>query len=168
MKIIAFSDSHGCRNDLIDAIGMARKSGPIDVCVHCGDGAEDFEFVQRILLNENPGIQLYSVRGNCDLSALTLPYTAVFNAGGVRFLATHGLPYGVKSGYSQLLDAARAQKARVALFGHTHLPLVEERDGVWLVNPGAICNRRAGRPAFAQVTVDASGAVIPELVNWIV
>ena len=168
MRIVAFSDSHGCRNDLIDAIAQARRTGPIDVCVHCGDGAEDFESVQYILLNENPGIQLYSLRGNCDLSAITLPYTAVFNAGGVRFLATHGHPYAVKLDYSQLCDAARMEGARVAFFGHTHLPFLEERDGVWLINPGAICNRRAGRPAFAQVLVNADGTVTPTLVSWIV
>ena len=167
MRIVAFSDSHGCRSDLMDAILFAQQRGKIDICVHCGDGAGDFEEMERVLRAENPRVQLYGVRGNCDLSYLRTPYAAMFNACGVGFLVSHGHAYGVKSGLHRLIDAAKLQNARVVFFGHTHVACNETIAGVTLLNPGAICSRRVGRTAYAQVVVGEDGTVQSELVNWL-
>ena len=43
------------------------------------------------------------------------------------------------------LDPAAAGLAMV-LYGHTHRPAAEERDGVWYVNPGSIGPRRFQQP----------------------
>ncbi len=165
MRVIALSDSHGCRDDLRDTALLALESGPVDACVFLGDGLRDYEAIKPMLRAANPRALLYGVRGNNDFSA-DEPYTQVFTVGGCRFFATHGQAYGVKYGMERLCFAAREERALVAFYGHTHVPMLESQYGVWFVNPGAVCDRRAGRPAYAQVTVNALGAPKAELIRW--
>lgn len=46
---------------------------------------------------------------------------------------------------AELMKYFSSNDVRLILFGHSHLPSVEWRSGVWLVNPGS-----AGRPRFRQ------------------
>lgn len=167
MRIVAFSDSHGFRGDLTDAILLAQSRGKIDICVHCGDGADDFEDLASVLRAANPCAQLYGVRGNCDLGCINTPYTAAFGANGVHCMVAHGHALGVKSGYHMLVEAAKRQGAKVAFFGHTHVAVNEVVGGVTLLNPGAICNRRAGRTAYAEVVVGEDGQFTARLIPWL-
>jgi predicted phosphodiesterase len=51
------------------------------------------------------------------------------------------------------------------LFGHTHLPVVEREDGVWLLNPGSPTERRRG-PFHSFLLLHVAGRRIePELVR---
>lgn len=167
MKIVAFSDSHGNRGLLRDAVEMAMRGSPIDICVHCGDGARDMEAVSPILRDKYPDIRIYTVRGNCDIGAFDLPVLEYFEANGVRMIATHGYLYGVKTGYENLLCAAEDKGAKVAFFGHTHHSLLEPARGIYLINPGAICQRMPGNIAYAQVMVDANGKIRADLMKWL-
>jgi hypothetical protein len=93
-----------------------------------------------------------AVHGNDDSrdAQRELPYQQVVNVAGVRILLWH-------SHYSDRIDemesrhddqiipklgrsVARAKRAgaRVVLFGHWHIPLVYEAEGVTVVNPGAL------------------------------
>ena len=60
-----------------------------------------------------------------------------FNVIGTVIFAVHGHRYHVKNGLLSLRYAALEQGAHIALFGHTHCPYCEFRDGLWLLNPGA-------------------------------
>ena len=51
-----------------------------------------------------------------------------------------------------LCGAARAAGAQLALYGHTHRARLETREGLILLNPGAI--GRAARPGYAVLTVE--------------
>ena len=43
----------------------------------------------------------------------------------------------MKSGYDAAIADARAAGADILLFGHTHIPLLEQlEDGLWMMNPG--------------------------------
>ena len=167
MKIVAFSDSHGSRGLLREAVALALRGAPVDICVHCGDGARDMEAVAPILRDANPGVRIYTVRGNCDVGAFQYPALEVFEAGGVRVLATHGHAYGVKYHTGALAAAAREQGAQIAFFGHTHRPLLEDAGGVYLINPGAVCQHRPGGAAYAQVLVEPNGRFRADLMNWL-
>lgn len=70
---------------------------------------------------------------------------------------THGHNYGVKSGFSRLLFKASSLDAGVAVFGHTHEPYIDRRDGVLLLNPGS-CSSCFGTPTIAFLTVDGKNA----------
>ena len=166
MKIVAFSDSHGNPGMLCDAVEMAMRGSPIDICVHCGDGAYDMNYVEPILRERCPNVILYKVRGNWDIGAFDLPAMEIFEANGVRMIATHGHLYHVKSDYGGILTAAESKGAKVAFFGHTHHSLLEPARGVYLINPGAICQRLAGNVAYAQVLVDSEGKIRADLMRW--
>ena len=93
---------------------------------------------------------IVAVRGNCDAySRSDAEENLLFNADGVRIFMTHGHRYNVKLGYESLANAAHFSGAQLALFGHTHRPLLEEDSGVWYMNPGAA---RSGRYGVIEIT----------------
>ena len=57
--------------------------------------------------------------------------------------------------------AAREMGCGVVLFGHTHRPTLEERDGILLMNPGT-----AQRGYAALLTVDEAGKAMGELLSF--
>jgi putative phosphoesterase len=84
---------------------------------------------------------VHAVHGNIDEPALRmrLPAVRVVEAGGARIAMTHdGGPAGRR------LDRLRARfpDADAVVFGHSHLPLHEERDGFHVFNPGSPTERR--------------------------
>ena len=50
----------------------------------------------------------------------------------------HGHKYGVKYGYNSIYYRGKEVRADIVLFGHSHLPIIEEYDGLTLMNPGSI------------------------------
>lgn len=82
-----------------------------------------------------PEVPMELVRGNCDWDAG--PDELVVEAGGVKFLLTHGHRYRVKAGTRDLARAAKEKGVDVACFGHTHEALNMPDRGVWLFNPGS-------------------------------
>ena len=62
--------------------------------------------------------------------------------------------YGVKYDLDTLADAAAARGAEVALFGHTHIPVAEQRSGVFLFNPGSCGRCYTGPNTYGVLTLD--------------
>jgi len=148
MLIAVFSDTHGAVGAAAAAI---RKSRP-DMIIHLGDYARD----AASLKEEFPGIELRSVRGNCDFASRAL-LSDCFYAGKMRLFISHGHEYGVKSGLAALRGAAHAAGADMVLFGHTHRPLFQREDGLLLLNPGS-----AGCPprtTWARLEIGEDGGV---------
>jgi predicted phosphodiesterase len=51
-------------------------------------------------------------------------------------------------------------------FGHSHQPMIERRDGIWLLNPGSPTDRRR-QPTFSFLRVIVDGAELrPDLVTF--
>ena len=113
---------HGPRNDLPD--GYAPKE------------------VIRMLSSSR--MKLYCVRGNCeaevDQMVLQFPILAdyaVLDAGERLIYATHGHVYNPDK-----LPALK--QGDVLLFGHTHVPLHMEKDGILCMNPGSVSIPKEG------------------------
>ena len=130
MRILVVSDTHRDRAALRRAV-LAQPSA--EVVIHLGDGAEEAE---EMKLNF-PEKMFLLVRGNCDWGSTLLP-EAVAEFAGKRIFYTHGYTYNVKYGIYEAVSAARRSKADVLLFGHTHVPLTEYRDGLFIMNPGSL------------------------------
>ena len=128
MKIAVFSDSHGQTQDMLRVIRAVRP----DAIFHLGDYCRDTAPVER----EFPDIPLYAVRGNGDFASRE-EATLFLALGGTRFFLTHGHLYGVKSGLSALLSAAKERGADAVLFGHTHKSYQGYHRGMAVINPGA-------------------------------
>lgn len=126
MKILVFSDSHGRLGLMTDAIEKERPQRVFFLGDNYRDG--------QALADAYPDIPMELVRGNCDWDKA--PDELIVEAGGVKFLLTHGHRYYVKSGTDGLAHAAREKGVDVACFGHTHDALNMPGHGVLLFNPG--------------------------------
>jgi putative phosphoesterase len=132
------SDTHGLlRPEAVDAL---RGS---DLIIHAGDVGKP-----EVLEPLRALAPLFVVRGNVDKGSWAdrLPMTELVDVGGLWFYVLHEI--------SQLdLDPATAGFAAV-VFGHSHKPLVETRDGVLFLNPGSAGPRRFDLPvSVARVTI---------------
>ena len=123
---------------MYDAIERLRP----DAVIHLGDHLEDAESMESVF----SGVDFYHVPGNCDYFT-NVPPSLTVSLDGVRVFLTHGHLFGVKSGLDTLAAAAKDMGAQLALFGHTHQALLEERDGIMLLNPGTA--GRLGRSSYA-------------------
>ena len=160
MRALIFSDSHGDESNLRWIAKQVAQRGPMDAYVHCGDGAREFDRLANFLLALSPQAALYGVKGNCDL-CVDVPAQRIMRLGGAGVLITHGHLQGVKLTLGALAPAARQAGCSVVLFGHTHHPTLEERDGILLMNPGS-----AQRGYAALLQVDAAGHAQGELLSF--
>ncbi len=106
-----------------------------DLIMHLGDYYEDAEQMRA----EYPRIPVCSVPGNCDRYRMTTDAPEILcpSFDGVRFYLTHGHLHGVKMYTDNLIAAAKAAGADIALYGHTHIPECHQQaDGFWVLNPG--------------------------------
>ncbi len=152
-KLVILSDSHN-NPDSIRAILKGEKT--ITAVIYLGDGMRDMEEVSA----EHRGLRVYCVAGNCDFHAFE-PREALVAFEKVVVFYTHGHLYGVKYALNTICAAAKVRKAHVALFGHTHDAVSEERDGVLLFNPGT-CMRGMGTPTYGVITIEDGKVVSTE------
>ena len=162
-RVIVVSDSHGDVTGLRMAFEQARRHGHIDAAVFLGDGLDDFETVRQMPFMQDT--VCYAVRGNNDWGSYE-EGEIVFQAGGARFYACHGHQRYVKYNLDRLWYAAREREAQVALYGHTHRERVDFEGTVTMINPGAVCERRAGRTAYAEIIVEDNGFAQASLMKW--
>lgn len=101
--------------------------------IHLGDLMADAEEVAE----HYPKLPFCLVPGNCDGWGVATPVKKNIILEGKSILLSHGHRWGVKSGYDMAIADARAAGADILLFGHTHVPLLEQlEDGLWMMNPG--------------------------------
>ena len=132
MKILVLSDSHASLRFMYRCIDKIRP----DAVVHLGDYYDDGE----ALAESYPQIPIHQVAGNCDKYRCPISAREMlcYNLGGVMTYMTHGHGLRVKSGIGGLLAEARRYGAKLALYGHTHIPdCHQEADGLWVLNPGS-------------------------------
>lgn len=130
MQIIVVSDSHG---DYTTFDKLLKSKPNANTVIFCGDGYNDFIEVKK----HYPDKRFIGVRGNCDWSC-PLKNSEVVTIEGVKFYICHGHVEGVKYGLDGLKKLASAQGARVALYGHTHIPHIEHDNGMWIMNSGSL------------------------------
>jgi putative phosphoesterase len=80
-----------------------------------------------------------AVRGNLDPEKAKLPDVLEFEFGGVRIAMIHDA--GPKKGRRSRMRR-RFPEARVVVFGHSHIPWLEDEEGLLLLNPGSPTDRR--------------------------
>ncbi len=119
----------------------------VDLVLHAGDVGELW-----VLDRLSAIASVVAVHGNDESADAQgeLPYQQLIVAGGVRILLTHGhypdraeeMEARKDDGWQPKLArrAAMGKRAgaRIVIFGHTHIPMAVEHNGVLLVNSGAI------------------------------
>ncbi len=149
-KIGIISDTHGLVSQHV-----VKSFKDVDLIVHAGDigKPEVLETLQTIA-------RVYPVRGNVDSGKWTenLPETEVVKVGQVYLYVLHDVN-------ALDLDPA-AVGFNVVISGHSHVPKIENRNGVLFLNPGSAGPKRFKYPvsmAFLYVNGVSIDAEIVEL-----
>ncbi len=129
MKTVIVSDSHG-NSGIIERILAAERN--TDCVIHLGDGADDL----MGLTAYTGKIPVYQLKGNNDPSFYNFSPKLITYMGNIKFFACHGHLLDVKYGLTKLYYAAKQDECRVAFFGHTHIPFIEESEEITFFNPG--------------------------------
>jgi putative phosphoesterase len=154
-QLLVISDSHG-HLPALGAVFTWAKERVFEAAVFLGDGAEDLE---SCAAESGLSLPWKKVRGNGDHNH-SIPEAAVLDIAGRRLFLAHGHRYALYSGYDTLLGAAKNLGAEAALFGHLHIPILENAEGILLVNPGSIGRPRSRvGPSFATIECPPKGAL---------
>ena len=160
LRILIMSDSHGRNENVELAIAQVREEiGEFQMLIHLGDVGDARE------LESLAGVPCYIVRGNTDYDAKLLNAN-VIEAGGHRIFATHGHLYQVDMRLDLLRFAALENDCDIAMYGHTHVPYLEEDpDDVTILNPGSIAKPRQAdhRYTYMVMEIDDEDEVTYEL-----
>lgn len=131
---VVLADTHIPRRARVLPEGVVRHLRRTDLIVHGGD------LIEASLLRELAlHAPVRAVRGNVDLPEVDLPETLEFDFGGARIAVIHDS--GRKEGRRRRLKR-RFPQARVIIFGHSHIPFLEDKDGLLLLNPGSPTDKR--------------------------
>jgi len=156
MKILVLSDSHGYNANMWRAM---EAESPYDVLVHCGDFGEYLDEIRY-----KADCPVYAVRGNNDYFS-NAPREDFFELAGRKILLLHGDRDGVYGGYDRLIYKGLEKGADIIMFGHTHIPYIDQQEGITLVNPGSLTYPRQDRhiPTYAVVEIDGDRKITSEL-----
>jgi uncharacterized protein len=163
MLIAAISDTHLPRGRRRIPEACLEHMAAADLILHAGD-ISTAEVLREI---EAIGPPVKAVHGNIDSPELraTLPEALeVRTPDGARIAMLHDAGPSTRR-----LERMRARfpEAHAVVFGHSHIPLHEERDGFQIFNPGSPTDRRRqprhtmgvaraarGRVSFEHVVLD--------------
>lgn len=121
----------------------------VDLLLHAGDVGE-----LEVLDQLSQIAPVVAVHGNDETSMAesTLPYQQVLTVAGRRILLWHShypdrqeelasrVDDAMVPKFQRTITRAKAAGATIAVFGHWHIPLIYEQDGVTVINPGAIAS----------------------------
>ena len=137
MRLGIVSDTHLPRGSRALPADCLERLAAADAILHAGDFIERSVLEQLLAL----GPPVHAVRGNVDSAELQarLPLVRTVEADGARIAMIHDA--GPAAGRLERMRR-RFPGADAVVFGHSHLPLHEERDGFAIFNPGSPTERR--------------------------
>jgi len=114
--------------------------------------------------------RILAVRGNCDAEVdqivLEFPIMAdygLFVLNGIPFYATHGHLWDPE-------NLPPMDGKTVFIYGHTHLPVAEKKDGRYILNPGSVSIPKGGNPSSYAILdgrhfsiLDFEGNILKEI-----
>ena len=121
-----------------------------DLIIHAGD------VIEKWVLDDLGKIaDVKAVQGNMDSAELkkTLPEKIVIEAAGKKIGIIHGSgpPFKVVKSAKE----AFKKKLDIIIFGHSHAPFKEEKDGTLFFNPGSSTDRTTAiEPSFGIIEID--------------
>lgn len=151
-RILVVSDSHGRNENVRRAI---EKAGKFDIMIHLGDVGNEYREVERMA-----GVPTYIVAGNNDYARGLLERN-IIEIGGHRIYATHGHRQNVHFGVELLYYLALENDCDIVMYGHTHVPYLDEKDDVTILNPGSLTYPRqeGHEKTFVVMTIEDDNSV---------
>jgi len=160
MRLGIVSDTHLPRGSRAIPIDCLERLAAADAILHAGDLIElsVLEQLQAI------GPPVHAVRGNVDSAELQarLPLVRSVDAEGATIAMIHDA--GPSTGRLERMRR-RFPQADAVVFGHSHLPLHEERGGFAIFNPGSPTERRRAPHHTMGIATVQDGRLRFELVR---
>lgn len=146
MRVLIVSDTHRKNENYFKALELVKPQ----LVIHCGD-AEGSEYA----LSEAADCPVQIVLGNNDFFSY-LPKELELRLGSFRVWVTHGHNYYVSMGRERIKREAAVRGMDIVIYGHTHKPVVDKKDGVIAVNPGSLSYLRqeGRRPSYIVMEVE--------------
>ncbi len=157
MKIGFISDTHGGYENTVRALEHLKGCSQI---IHVGDvlyhgprndipDTYDPKKLADLLKNRN---DILYVRGNCDADVDETvtgqdlsKKSRIIEADHVKFYVIHGYEETEK----ERIKRAKEFGCQVVVTGHTHVKVLEKKDGIILLNPGSTTIPKDGSSSFA-------------------
>ena len=137
MLIAIISDTHLPRGSRRLPDACVDRIRAADLLIHAGDISTPEVLAELMEL----GPPVTAVHGNIDTPDLqrALPESLMVKADGRQIAVLHDA-----GPFTRRLERMRARfpDADAVIFGHSHIPLHEERDGFHIFNPGSPTDRR--------------------------
>ncbi len=141
MLLGVLSDSHGNVEAIQDVVCHFMKAN-VNLILHLGDDYLDKLFFEAANLKilAVPGLYCPEYRDP------SIPNRRIENLDGVKVMMTHS-PTVSKFDQPGDFDPGDNRHVDIILYGHTHIPSIQEKDGVLWVNPGHLkAHDRRGYP----------------------
>ena len=162
-RVVLLGDTHLPRFGRALPPPVTEALAQADRILHVGDLTQPF--VLDLLAEHAP---VDAVAGNNDPPELVdrLALSRVVEIEGVRIGMTHGHHGPGRTTPERARRLFDADALDAIAFGHSHQPMVELVDGVWMLNPGSPTDRRR-QPAFTFLRLEVGGTTLrPELVSF--
>ena len=139
-----------------EVLGIFSQVGLI---LHAGDISVAAALTQLAAL-----APVRAVAGNVEDPALAgmLPEQEVIEVGGLSIGLIHNS--GPTAGRRERMRR-RFPGCRVVVYGHSHQPVIEDRDGLLLLNPGSACDPRRARIPTVAILEVSGGQPSAELIE---
>ncbi len=149
MKYLVFSDTH---NDIHAVKDILDKHPEADKILHLGDYYKDGKEIAKLA-----GKEVIGVKGNMDGGYKDQEIEILDTEAG-PILLTHGHMESVKFDLRNLYYLTLEKGCKAALFGHTHIPCIDENQGISFFNPGSLSLPAGGRKgSYGLLTADEAG-----------
>ena len=160
MRLAIISDTHMPRGDRVLPEACVDRLRMADAILHAGDLME-LEVLEAL---EALGPPVHAIRGNNDSAVLQarLPHTRIVRAGSALIAMVHDSG-ATANRFGRL--RRRFPDVDAVVFGHSHVPLLEERDGFAIFNPGSPTERRRSPRHTMGMATAEDGRVRFELVD---
>lgn len=162
MKLFFISDIHGSVYYTKKALNLFKEE-KADYIIILGDqlyhGARNslpLEYNPKVvasLFNEI-GNKIIAIRGNCDseVDAMVLNYPMMSTYSNIlynnrRIFLSHGHIYNEEV-------IPKLDRGDVFIYGHTHIPVVDKKKDIYIINPGSITFPKENNPNSYGVLED--------------
>lgn len=162
MKLLFLSDIHGSAYYTKQALEILKKE-EADYLIILGDELyhgprnplpKDYNPKEVASLLNEYSKKITAVRGNCDseVDQMLLNYPMMTEYSTIfynekRIFVTHGHIYNKA-------NMPNMSSGDVLIYGHTHIPLAEKKDGIFVLNPGSISLPKQDNPNSYGVLKD--------------
>ncbi|MDP4125365.1 MAG: metallophosphoesterase family protein [Bacillota bacterium] len=148
MLIAVFSDTHLRAGKSLPTFVWQHLTN-VNLILHAGD-------LTHIGLLEELGCiaPVRAVRGNCDSWDSSLPERDIFECEEVKIGLIHGDSGNGRSTQDRAYNAFKNSEVELIVFGHSHIPFMEMRNGILMFNPGSPTDkRREPQYSFGLVSI---------------